>query len=196
MSCGPLRFLVGAGATAALAGLGYFLTGGYGGATTNAAPPAPVETTVPAPVAEAPATKEEIASCQTTVDGVIKGKVIQFDTSAATIKPESQPLVDALATALAPCEGTLVEVQGHTDSRGDDAANMKLSQDRANAVVAALTAKNVPASRLTAKGYGETKPLKTGNSPADLAANRRIEFAVGAAGAAPAPAPQPATPGQ
>lgn len=198
MRCGPIRFLIGAAATAALAGLGYVLTGGYPQApAVPAAPPPPDVATAPAvaPAAETPATAEQITSCQTTVDGVIKGKTIEFDSSAATIKPESQPLIDALATALAPCAGTLVEVQGHTDLTGDDAANMKLSQDRAAAVVAALTARNVPAARLSAKGYGETRPLRPGRSPAALAANRRIEFAVGAAGAAPAAAtPAASTP--
>jgi OmpA-OmpF porin, OOP family len=144
---------------------------------------------MPAVVADTgpPATAAQVKDCQADVDGVIKGKTIQFDTAAATIKPESQALIDALAGALAACAGTTVEVAGHTDVRGDADKNMRLSEERANSVVAALVAKNIPASRLMPKGFGETKPLG-----ADDAANRRIEFAVAAAGAA-APAAAPAS---
>ena len=198
MSCAPMRFLVGAGATAALAALGYFMTGGYGGAVaadSAVAEPAPTEATAPAETAapavtEAPATAEQVAGCQTQVDGIIQGKTIQFDTSTATIKAESQPLIDAMAAALTPCEGTQVEVAGHTDLTGGDAANMRLSEDRANAVVAALVAKGVPNARLLPKGYGETQPLQRGTGAAVNAANRRIEFKVAAVGAV-APAAEP-----
>ncbi len=131
-----------------------------------------------------PASAEQIKGCQGDVDGVIKGKTIQFDTAAATIKPESQALIDALAGALAACAGTTVEVAGHTDVRGDVGKNMRLSEERANSVVSALVAKGIPATRLLPKGYGETKPLG-----ADDTANRRIEFAVGAKTAADPAAP-------
>lgn len=202
MGCGPFRFLIGAGATVALAGIGYYLTDAYGGEQggqpaleTNA----PEVATLPATPAETPATAEQVASCQTQVDGVIKGQTIQFDSGTATIKADSVPLIDALATALTPCAGTVIEVAGHTDLVGDEAANMTLSEQRANAVVQALVAKNVPTSRLAPKGYGETKPAQPGEAEAANVANRRIEFAVRAVGAdAAAPdaasaAPAPAT---
>lgn len=192
MSCAPMRFLLGAGATAALAGLGYFMTGGYGGAVAadaaTATEPAATEATAPAEPAapETPATAEQVASCQTQVDTTIKGKTIQFDTSTATIKAESQPLIDEMAKVLTPCAGTQIEVAGHTDLTGGDAANMRLSEERANAVVQALVAKGVPNERLTPKGYGETQPVRRGTSQEVHAANRRIEFSVTAVGTAPA----------
>lgn len=197
MSCAPMRFLLGAGATAALAALGYFMTGGYGvgavaadAATTTEAAPTEAAAPAEAAVPETPATAEQVASCQTQVDTAIKGKTIQFDTSTATIKAESQPLIDELAKVLTPCEGTMIEVAGHTDLTGGDAANMRLSEERANAVVAALVAKGVSNARLTPKGYGETQPVRRGTSSDVHAANRRIEFAVTAAGSAPAATPQ------
>lgn len=202
MGCGPFRFLIGAGATVALAGIGYYLTDAYGGAQggqPTLESNAPEVATLPATPAETPATAEQVASCQTEVDSVIKGQTIQFDSGTATIKADSVPLIDALATALAPCAGTVIEVAGHTDLVGDEAANMTLSEQRANAVVQALVAKNVPTSRLAPKGYGETKPAQPGEGEAANVANRRIEFAVRAVGAdAAAPdaataAPAPAT---
>lgn len=197
MGCGPFRFLIGAGATVALAGISYFLTDAYGtlhdtGPGVEA--PMPDVATLPAAPAETPASAEQVASCQTQVDGVIKGKTIQFDSGTATIKAESVPLIDALATALTPCAGTVIEVAGHTDLVGEEAANMRLSEERANAVVQALVAKNVPTSRLAPKGYGETKPAQPGEAEPANIANRRIEFAVRAVGSdAAAGAAAPAT---
>ncbi|MEK7253875.1 MAG: OmpA family protein, partial [Bacteroidota bacterium] len=68
---------------------------------------------------------------------------------------------------------------GHTDDTGEDAANLQLSQDRAAAVAAYLTkTKGIAANRITAKGYGETKPLKPNDSEPNKAENRRTEFRI------------------
>jgi outer membrane protein OmpA-like peptidoglycan-associated protein len=137
----------------------------------------------------APATAEAVASCQANVDTVTKGKKINFETSGATIAAASMAEVDAIAAAIKDCAGTTIEVAGHTDITGGDAANMALSQARAASVVKALTDKGVPADRLVAKGYGETKPKVPGASTAANAENRRTEFNVQTAGAAAAAAP-------
>ena len=75
-----------------------------------------------------------------------------------------------------------VEVQGHTDADGDDTHNLELSQARAEAVVAYLVKKGIAADRLTAKGYGETKPLVPNDSKANKQKNRRVQFVIDAAG--------------
>lgn len=187
MGCGPLRFLIGAGATAALAGIGFYLTDGYAATqfveeeVVEAVDAPDVATEDAAPV-EAPASAAQVQDCQAKVTAAINGKTIEFDTGTAVLKADTAPLIDAIGAALAPCAGTMIEVAGHTDTRGDDAANMQLSEQRANTVVQALAAKNVPVSRMVAKGYGETKPAQPGESAAANQANRRIEFTVSAAG--------------
>ena len=142
---------------------------------------------------EAPATAAAVGNCQAAVDTAINGQTIQFDSGMASIKAESEPLLAAIATALTPCTGTVVEVAGHTDARGSQATNAALSQARADAVVAALTARSVPADRLTAHGYGFSRLKVQGTSAAANAANRRIEFSVAGAGASAA-APAAAAP--
>ena len=70
----------------------------------------------------------------------------------------------------------LIEVQGHTDERGDDGYNLDLSRRRAAAVVEYLVAHGVDARRLTSRGYGETQPIDLRHSEAAWAVNRRVSF--------------------
>jgi outer membrane protein OmpA-like peptidoglycan-associated protein len=70
-----------------------------------------------------------------------------------------------------------LEVGGHTDSDGDAAKNLALSQARADAVKKALVDQGVDAARLTTKGYGATKPIDLNTTPEGKANNRRVEFA-------------------
>jgi OmpA-OmpF porin, OOP family len=144
---------------------------------------ATIEPVTTAP-AETPASAAAVKDCQADVDAVIKGKTIQFDSGAATLKPESLPLIEALAKALGDCSGTVVAVAGHTDATGNPAANQTLSETRAGTVVAELVNRGIPAARLAPAGYGATKPLQPGTDAAANAANRRIEFSVASAAAA------------
>lgn len=152
-------------------------------AAASAAAPAVV-------AAGVPATAEAVAGCQTKVNAAIAGKTINFASGGANIAVDSQALIDTIATDLKDCAGTTVEVQGHTDASGGDAANQRLSEARANSVVQALVDKGVPTDRLTPKGYGETQPVDVAATPAAYAKNRRIEFKIAATGAAPAAAGQ------
>ena len=85
---------------------------------------------------------------------------IYFENDKAIIKPESFPILDAVAATL---QGNpsiqLIEIQGHADERGDDAYNLDLSDRRAQSVKKYLVDKGVDAKRLTSQGYGETQPL-------------------------------------
>ncbi len=88
----------------------------------------------------------------------------------------SAPTLDALAAVLRRCAGGAIEVGGHTDARGSDEVNERLSQARAEAVVRALIDRGVPADRLLPVGFGEERPVATNETEAGRAQNRRIEF--------------------
>lgn len=101
-----------------------------------------------------------------------------FDSNQATLKPRSRTELDRLVEFLHQDPSLRVEVAGHTDNVGTPAANLSLSQRRAQAVLSYLSAHGVPATRLRAKGYGETKPLAGNDTEAHRAQNRRIELRI------------------
>ena len=102
---------------------------------------------------------------------------ILFETGKSDLKPESTPTLKAIAAALKGHPDLKVEIQGHTDNVGGAASNMTLSQARADAVKAALQADySVDAGQLTAKGYGDTKPMAKNTTPEGRANNRRVEI--------------------
>ncbi|MEM9033886.1 MAG: OmpA family protein [Actinomycetota bacterium] len=103
---------------------------------------------------------------------------IEFDTAAATIRPESEPTLDVAAQILGEIDGVALRVEGHTDSLGDEAANLELSQARAEAVVAALVERGVDPDRLEAVGFGETQPIADNTTIEGRQQNRRIEFSL------------------
>jgi outer membrane protein OmpA-like peptidoglycan-associated protein len=107
-------------------------------------------------------------------------KQLKFATgSPRLVGGESERVLDEVAQALADDRKLKrLRIEGHTDSVGDDAANLRLSQGRANAVLAALVKRKVDPARLEAVGFGETRPLATNGTAAGRAENRRIEFTV------------------
>lgn len=114
--------------------------------------------------------------CQRSIEAILRVRSIRFDEGSAAIDPESRELLDEVATALRPCTGSVIAISGHTDTGGNEAANLALSQARADAVRQALSQRGIPLSGLHARGMGDARPLP-GLDPADPA-NRRIEFAV------------------
>jgi len=105
-------------------------------------------------------------------------QTVYFDTNKATIKRVSYPLLDEVAQALLDNPTIKVEVQGHTDSQGNDKFNLKLSQNRANSVRTYLIGKGVAADRMVAKGYGENVMIADNRTAEGRAQNRRVEFVI------------------
>jgi len=101
-----------------------------------------------------------------------------FDTDKSELKPSSKVELNKLVSFLNDNPALKVELGGHTDNIGSDESNLILSEKRASAVVAYLIDNRVPANRLVAKGYGETKPLDSNETETGRAKNRRTEFTI------------------
>jgi outer membrane protein OmpA-like peptidoglycan-associated protein len=103
---------------------------------------------------------------------------IEFETGRAVIKPGSFPILDEVVTLMKSRGSIKMGVYGHTDSRGIAAMNMKLSGDRAAAVMGYLISHGIASSRLQSQGFGQTKPIADNNTDAGRAKNRRVEFKI------------------
>ncbi|MCC7194990.1 MAG: OmpA family protein [Gemmatimonadaceae bacterium] len=101
---------------------------------------------------------------------------VTFETGKATILSDAAATLDAAAGALKAAGEFKVEVAGHTDDVGTPEANLTLSQQRAQSVVAALVQRGIPAARLVAKGYGQTTPIADNRTEGGRAKNRRVEL--------------------
>jgi len=109
-------------------------------------------------------------------DGKIIVNGIRFDVNKSTLKPESMGAINEIYTLMKDNPDLKFSVEGHTDSQGDDAFNMKLSEERAETVKNTLIKMGISADRLSSKGWGESKPISNNASPEDMANNRRVEF--------------------
>ncbi|MCS7000707.1 MAG: OmpA family protein [Bacteroidota bacterium] len=110
--------------------------------------------------------------------GTIVFLPIEFDYDRASLRPESLPLVERIADAMKAHPSLKIEVRGHTDDRGSEEYNLRLSQRRAEAVVEALVQMGIERSRLRAIGFGESRPLVPNTSDENRARNRRTEFVI------------------
>ena len=105
--------------------------------------------------------------------------IINFETGSATVAADGRALLQQVAASMkAAPPTTVIEIDGHTDSTGDPAANQTLSQARADAVRAVLIEYGVPVPMLVTKGFGDTHPVASNDTPDGRFKNRRIEFVV------------------
>ncbi len=108
-----------------------------------------------------------------------EGKVtldgIYFDFNKATLKAESDKAILSTAALMQTYSDLLLSVHGHTDAKGSDSYNLKLSTDRAASVRDAIIAKGIESERLLSKGHGESEPIATNDTDEGRAQNRRVE---------------------
>ena len=112
------------------------------------------------------------------VGSIIVLRNIFFDFDKATLRPESTNELERLIKLLNDLPTLKIEISSHTDSKGSDAYNMTLSQSRSESVVSYLINHGIAKDRLTAKGYGETKPMDTNDTDEGRQNNRRSEFKI------------------
>ena len=134
------------------------------GATTPSVLPPPVQV--------------DAATCQSLLGKVQTGEKILFETGKAALDQRSVAVLDALVGGSLACLSAHITVEGHTDADGDDAANQTLSEARAAAVVAYLAAAGIDPKRITAVGYGSTRPVASNDTAEGKQMNRRIDFRV------------------
>jgi len=112
------------------------------------------------------------------VEAVIELEGVHFDFDKATLRPEAKAVLNEAAALLGKHDRVVVEIAGHTDSKGSEEYNQGLSERRANAVRDYLTGKGVKASRLSARGYGESRPVASNDTDEGRAENRRVEMVI------------------
>jgi OOP family OmpA-OmpF porin len=127
----------------------------------------------------------DVVACAAQTLNILERGQIGFLSSSARLDATSIRTINALAAVVLPCAAAdlTLEVGGHTDSSGDELTNNALSQDRANAVRAALIVRGVPENAMTAFGFGPTQPITDNATPEGRAANRRTDITWFAAGA-------------
>ncbi|MEW5701605.1 MAG: OmpA family protein [Candidatus Zixiibacteriota bacterium] len=112
-----------------------------------------------------------------TANGRVATQGIFFDSGSDKIRPESTPTLKEIGLMLKDHPDLKLLIEGHTDNVGDDAANQTLSEKRANAVRDNLISQyGIEGTRLQAKGYGETKPVSSNDTPEGRQNNRRVEL--------------------
>lgn len=109
------------------------------------------------------------------IEGLTLRLDVHFDTNRSEIRDESFPALDRAVRMLVEHPSLRLEVGGHTDAVGSERANERLSQARASAVLDYLVAAGVEADRITARGYGESRPVASNDSEEGRALNRRVE---------------------
>ena len=120
-----------------------------------------------------------VEACQAAFDAVLASNKVYFESGKDLITRESGETLDKLMAVSSRCDGSLVfELAGHTDTVGNRAQNLVLSQDRAKAVAAYMSQTGMDSGRLSAIGFGPDEPAATNETPEGRAQNRRIEFTV------------------
>jgi OOP family OmpA-OmpF porin len=128
-------------------------------------------------IPEPPAfTQADVEDLQESIDDLIEGKVVEFELNSDVLTPIGIGLLDEILAALDQFPNVPIEIAGHTDSQGDDAENLDLSERRAQAALDYLVANGQDPVRFVVEGYGEDVPVAPNDTAEGRARNRRIEF--------------------
>ena len=119
-----------------------------------------------------------VKSIQKKLDEVIAIKNIEFETNKTIIKKNSYPILLKVVSILKEYPSISIDIEGHTDSRGNAQHNLELSKKRANAIMDFLTKNGISANRLKTKGFGITKPIADNKTAEGRQKNRRVEFKI------------------
>lgn len=141
--------------------------------------PAPVAETTPAPAPEpvpAPAPAPEPAPAPVVEKPDYNFKNIQFEFNSGVLKTEAYPILDKAATEMKKDPSVKFVLNGNSSAEGSDEHNMTLSVERANSVKTYLVNSGVNIDVLTAKGFGETKPIADNKTEEGRSLNRRVEI--------------------
>ena len=114
--------------------------------------------------------------CSADISEALAANPIMFETASAAMRAESEAVLTRIGALLRQCPDTRFEIGGHTDADGSDAGNLALSEQRVQAVRAWLEGRGIPAGQLTARGYGEARPIADNATEEGRAANRRVAF--------------------
>lgn len=109
-------------------------------------------------------------------DGKVVASGVRFDVGKATLKPESMGIINKMVELMMDHPDMKISVEGHTDSDGSEADNLKLSEERAVTVMNTMISLGVSPERLSTKGFGESMPIADNGSAEGKANNRRVEF--------------------
>ena len=103
---------------------------------------------------------------------------INFAYNSADVQPQFRQTLDQVAGTLSQYNQTYIDIYGHTDATGSDAYNQQLSERRARSVADYLSGRGVQPARIATRGYGETQPIASNDTPEGQAANRRVEIKI------------------
>lgn len=124
-----------------------------------------------------------LAQCQAAFERIMTGRRMEY-TGSSEVAEGSYPLLDAASGLALLCDRYAIEIGSHTDARGAESYNERLSQNRANAIRDYLIANGVEDRRVEAVGYGEAQPIDTSQTTEAYARNRRTEFVLSEPGTA------------
>jgi len=120
-----------------------------------------------------PEIKEEVKKAIT-----VAFKNLQFETGKSVIVKTSYPSLDQLAKVMNDDKALMLKISGHTDNVGVESENLKLSKARAEAIKTYLNKKGIDEKRISAEGFGSTKPVADNKTTEGRTLNRRVEMAV------------------